>query len=88
MTNMLYSGHLVIAGTILRLGELRPNSFVFSGQLIAGIHCNGHIFPRLAQNQCLQRTFRKFNLFKTIIENNDQSIQNTTEMIRKIAGEK
>ena len=67
---MLYSRYLTIANTINSDWENHGQIPVFRGQLTAGTSYNGHVFP-----------IRFGNLFKTITENNDQNIQNTTGML-------
>ena len=70
VANMLYSGYLTIANTINSDWENHGQIPVFRGQLTADTSYNGHVFPR-----------HFGNLFKTIMEYNDQSIQNTTGML-------
>ena len=70
----LYSGQI-----LLKLGESRSNSYkkpLYSGQFIADTRYNGHVFPRLWRKINLY-SGQFGNLFKTIRENNEQSIQST-----------
>lgn len=81
IADMLYRGHLVVADTISsnwqNQGQILTEKAVFSRQLIANTRCNGHIFLRLWRKINLAIICYRFgSLLKTIMENNDQSIQN------------
>ena len=84
IADMLYSGHLVIADTFCsdreNLGQTLLKNPLYCGQFIADTRYNGHVFSRLWRKINLY-SGQFGNLFKTIRENNDQSIQNTPGML-------
>ena len=76
---MLYSRHLVIEDTICsgweNLGQTLMEKPLLSRQIIEDTCFNGHIFPSCGAKLTSLKNGHFGNLFKTVMENNNRSMQ-------------